>query len=356
MSASKKTSKKTSKKVGKSPVKTLSYEVISTEQAGRGLYSFFAPADEVFSFVSINQKEEDSDGGYQRAASPARTRAITRYVEDGNPLPLSILVTLEKNAVTVGDGKISIKQKKSSGWVIDGQHRLVGAANADSPPSLPVVAFVGLDDEEQIQQFVTINKEAKGVPTSLYYSLLRKLPPKHSAADNAKERAADIGLLLRNDEESPFAGRIVSTTAPKQGQLSLVNFVRKVGPLVREDTGLLGSYSVEDQAKVIDNYYLAARSTFQKTFDAADSVFFSTVGFGGMMNFFPAVFSATLKAHKTFKVSDVIKTLSAVSHVDPLAWKKSGSGNAAELALGRDLIEELRGYGDDAQSQSSLAL
>lgn len=333
-------------------IPVLSYDVLSAEQGKKKIYAFFAPAKEIFQFVSINQKVEDQDGGYQRAASPARTRAISRYVDDGNALPLSLLLTLEKSAVTFSGGKISIKVKKNSGWVIDGQHRLAGAMLAEKDVVLPCVAFVGLNDEEQIQQFITINKEAKGVPTSLYYSLLRRLPAKHSPADNAKERASDIGLLLRNDEESPFNGRIVSTTSPKQGQLSLVNFVRKVGPLVREDNGLLGAYSVEDQMKIINNYYVAARGVFPAYFEHVDSAFFSTVGFGGMMNLFPQVFTTTLTQEKSFKVSDVQKVLSSLSHVDPSAWKRNGSGNAAELALGRDLIEELRGLNDANQSSS----
>lgn len=335
----------------------LSYECIYCDQNGRGLYLFFAPAKELFEFVSINQKVEDADGGYQRAASPARTRAITRYVEAGNNIPLSILVTLDKTRAKFSDGKIEIAKEKSSGWVIDGQHRLIGAMQASKQIMLPVAAFIGLGDEEQIQQFVTINKEAKGVPTSLYYSLLKNLPPKHSPADMAKERAADIALQLRSDETSPFAGRIVSTTAPKAGQLSLVNFVRKIAPIVKEDTGLLGTYSLEEQSKIINNFYLAARNVFGKTFDANDSVFFQTVGFGGMFNFFSTLFSYTLKEHKAFTVADVTKALSIIEHVDPLLWKKGGSGSAAEIAIGKDLVEELRELTQGAGSpQSTIKL
>lgn len=334
----------------------LSYKVLSADQNGRRIYSFFAPAEEIFSFVSINQKDEDKDGGYQRAASPARTRSITNFVQAGNTLPLSILLTLEASAVEVKDGQISIKKSKKSGWVIDGQHRLVGAMNAGINLPLPCIAFVGLSEEEQIQQFVTINKEAKGVPTSLYYSLLKRLPPKHSPADNAKERASDVALMLRADEESPFNGRIVSTTSPKQGQLSLVNFVRKVAPLLREDNGLLGTYEVDDQVKIINNYYVACRNIFPSHFNAVDSAFFSTVGFGGMMNVFPQIFTNTLTAYKTFKVSDVEKVLGAISHVDPGTWKRNGTGNAAEMALGRDLLEELRSFSEDKSKSVTIAL
>lgn len=335
----------------------LSYSCLETTQGGKKLYTFFASAREIFQFASINQKMEDADGGYQRAASPARTRSITRFVESGNMLPLSILITLEKDAAKLSNGKIEIKKQKSSAWVIDGQHRLAGAKDANVDIILPVVAFIGLDEEEQIQQFITINKEAKGVPTSLYYSLMKRLPPRHSAADNAKERSSDIGILLRNSEQSPFSAKIVVTTAPKQGQLSLVNFVRKIAPLVKEDTGILGQYSVEEQVKIIDNYYTAARNVFNSAFGLADSSFFSTVGFGAMFNFFPTFFSYTLKEFKTFTVEDATKSLSIISHVDPVQWKKSGTGNAVEVAIGKDLAEELRALTQQpGDAQSTIAL
>lgn len=321
---------------------TFVYDVITSKQNGYDLYLFFADAKELFQCVSINKKEEDEDGGYQRAASPARTRAIGRFIDAGNPLPLSLLINLEKRAVTLQGSQIHISASKKSGWVIDGQHRLIGAVQADTQILLPVVAFVGLSLDDQIQQFVTVNKEAKGVPTSLYYSLLKKLPSKLSAKETAQERAADIASILKMDESSAFSSRIVSTTAPKNGQLSLVNFVRKIAPLVKEDTGCLGSFSLEEQSKIIDNFYLALRNVFGKSFDSPNSVFFQTVGFGGLINFFPTLFNTTIKEKQSFAVSDITEMLGALSHIDTAGWQKSGSGSAAEIQLGKDLIEDFK--------------
>jgi DGQHR domain-containing protein len=102
------------------------------------------------------------------------------------------------------------------GWVIDGQHRLAGAEVASrggTDIELPVIAFIGLSEPRQVEQFVTINREAKNVPTSLYLDLLRLLPNR-KPADVAKERAADLATQLRRDEESPFFESIVVTTSP----------------------------------------------------------------------------------------------------------------------------------------------
>ncbi|HCN72328.1 MAG TPA: hypothetical protein DIS96_11670 [Pusillimonas sp.] len=337
--------------------KGYSYQCLRSEQNGHALYLFFAPAKEIFEFVSVNQKEEDVDGGYQRAASPARTAAITKFIEAGNVLPLSILITLPTRYTSFDDNVISITGTKKSGWVIDGQHRLIGAMKAEKDILLPVVAFIGLSTMEQIQQFVTINREAKGVPTSLYYSLLKKLPAKISPAEVSKERAADIAMTLRNNENSPFSSRIVSTTSPKNGQLSLVNFVRKIAPLVREDTGLLGTYSLEDQVKIIDNFYLAIRNIFANEFKQSDPVFFQTIGFGGLFNFFPVLFGSTLRDKQSFAVADITDMLGAIAHIDVSLWKKNGTGNAAELQLGKDIAEEFRQYAQStAGTSNSLKL
>lgn len=317
------------------------YTCVKGTQGKHELILFFAPAKELWNCVAINQKQEDEEGGYQRATSASRVAAISRYVDADNQIPLSVLVSFQQSAVSHQGNKIRIPGKKTSGWVIDGQHRLAGASHAEKEIVLPVVAFVGLSVEAQIQQFVTINREARGVPTSLYYSLLKRLPAKLNAAEVAKERAADIGQQLKVDDEGPFGGRIVSTTSPKTGQLSLTNFVRKVAPLVADDK-LLGAFSVEEQARIIANFYIAVRNVFTKAFDRPDSVFFQTIGFGALFNFFPIVFSSCLAESKSFAVADVTKVLKRIDHIDVEAWRSMGTGNSVELLVGNDLKTELR--------------
>src|SRR5207302_1636135 len=113
-----------------------------------------------------------------------------------------------------------------------------------------VVAFLGLDIKEQIEQFIRINKEAKNVPSSLYIDLLKHLPDK-SDTDIAKERSADIANELRKDENSPFFGKIVMIGNPKAGEISLTNFARKIAPLVQRNKGKLSIYSATTQIMTI---------------------------------------------------------------------------------------------------------
>ena len=58
--------------------------------------------------------------------------------------------------------------------MIDGQHRLAGAHEAVALGTdlvLPVIGFLDLSIEKQVELFITINKEARGVPASLYIDL-----------------------------------------------------------------------------------------------------------------------------------------------------------------------------------------
>jgi hypothetical protein len=173
---------------------------------------------------------------------------------------------------------------------------------------LVVVAFVGLDERHQVQQLVTINDEAKGVPRSLLLNLLKQIPDK-SLQQQANERAVDIAGQLNVDTQSIFFQRIASITAPRIGQISDVNFTRKIAPLVHPEKGILKIFPLPDQIKIIDNYYTALRDIFLEEFRKANSLFFRTIGFGATLNAFDEIFTRVLSEHGSFKVQDIKSSL-----------------------------------------------
>lgn len=333
--------------------KTLTFKCVPIKQGTVTLYALAVSAKTLWNIVQINTRDTDKETGYQRVLSSSRVRSIAKYIDAKNSIPTSVLVSFEDSASISASGtEITIKNKPDAGWVIDGQHRLAGAHLSTKEIELPVIAFVGLDIEEQIQQFIIINKEAKGVPTSLYYDLLSHLPVK-SAAERAKERAADIATELRKDEESPFAGRIVITTAPTKGEISLNNFVRKVYPLLL-DGRALSTYSINEQKTIIANYYRGLQVSFPSYFSKYSSVFFQTIGFGALINALPTFLGLCIKTHKAFKVEDVAHVFNEIKHFDFSAWEKLGTGTAAETQAGDDLKEELLTAFEDAGGSVSM--
>ena len=187
---------------------------------------------------------------------------------------------------------LKLPKGRDIAWVIDGQHRLAGAfqaAQSNHNISLLVVAFVGLTEKEQVEQFITINDEARGVPRSILLDLNRRLSFAKTEKEESEDRASDIGNALRRDPDSIFFGKITVVESPKTGQISLGNFVRKVAALVHPSKGILRTRSLLEQTKIIDNYFSAFRDVFPSEWRKVDNVFLTTIGFGGLMNAFEDV-------------------------------------------------------------------
>jgi DGQHR domain-containing protein len=352
-----KASKETSKKTGnaKAPLK---FDAIKFSQGEQTMYLFTSKASVLYDSLSINRRVENKDEGYQRTLSLGRVQAIAKFVQrKKTAIPSAIIVCFDEGDFDAESGVLSIPSGKDVGWVIDGQHRLAGchaAAQEGVDIELAVVGFVGLDEKKQIEQFVTINRESKNVPTSLYLDLLKKLPFKN-AADSAKERATDIATQLRRDEDSVFFERIAITSSPKDGQISLVNFVRKIAPLVSQDKGLLGTYTVREQTKVVNNYFKALSVCFPKEFDRKGSIFFKTIGFGALWNVFQNFFSQTLKKYGGFQVKDALAVFNELKSFDFDSWREYGTGSQAELSAADDLRTALLlAFRDDAGGEGSL--
>ncbi len=359
MSPKKTLAQDSKKKIGNIP-RALKVPATQVTQGNHTLYLFKAKASVLYDALSINRRIADKDEGYQRVLSPSRVQAITRYVRQNRTIPGAIIISLDEAEFNKKKNQLAIPSGTDVGWVIDGQHRLAGAAMAareGTDVEFPVVAFLGLNEANQIEQFVTINREAKNVPTSLYLDLLHHLPNKRPG-DIAKERATDLATQLRKDEESPFFERIVVTTPPKSGQtISLTNFVRKVSIHVAPDKGILNAYTELEQMRIAANYFQGLRQVFPKEFDAKDSMFFKTLGFGALWNVFPTFFSLTLKNQKGFTVKDVATTFKVIENTDFAAWAQYGSGDQAERTAAEDLRTSLLlAFKTEAEQTTTLKL
>jgi DGQHR domain-containing protein len=321
------------------PSNWLSYDAIEVVQGKKRFYFFRAAAADLRSTFDVQLHDDDTGEGYQRHFSASRVRSIAKFIKDGHAIPLSILVTLDRGAFE--KGRVSFPKKKRTGWIIDGQHRFLGALEAGGTYQLPFLAFVNLDQNEQINQFVTINREARGVPSSLYYALLPNLRDRRTPTVAAKEQAGAIAEMLRKDEASCYYGRIVVTHAPAKGQLSLNNFVRKVHPLLIRDRGILATYSELQNASIIDNYYKGLQAVFPKEYAKTNSKFFQTLGFGALINALPTFFSVCLAQHREFTPQAVARTFKLIDHFDFDAWGGIGTGSQAERNAGEDLVSDL---------------
>lgn len=333
----KKQTKSTGKKEGVLDV-SLNLPALRITQGKSFFYVFSIKASQLWPMISINRREETEDKGYQRVLSQARVQSVSNHIKGGKPVPNSVLVALDKADYDDNTKILTIPGGKDIGWVIDGQHRIAGSHEASDivDIELCVFAFVDVDIEFQIEQFITINREAKGVPTSLVYDLLSHLPDRKKPTEIATERAAEIANTLRRDEQSSFFNRIVVTQSPTKGKISITNFVRKISPLVHPERGALRVYTLPEMTQIIDNYFLALKKLYPSQWTKADNIFFRTLGFGAMFNMFEEVFQITVSEQQGFTVNNIFETLKDMRAFEFTAWESYGSGNKAEMEAASD--------------------
>ena len=317
------------------------------------LYVFGMKASEAWPLFTIARRNDDTKEGYQRVLSQARVASVAKFITAKNAIPVSIVVSL--SGASYSNGKLLIPSGKDVGWVIDGQHRLAGAHEAalkGTDIELPFVGFADIDEDTQVQQFLTINTEGRGVPKSLLLDLLNRMP-NLSPKQIADQRASDIGDALRRDETSVFYNRIVVLGSPDRNQISLNNFARKVAPFVHPDRGRLRQYALERQINIFENYFKAIKLTFVKEWSKPGSIFFKTVGFGAWMNIFPDLFDRCLSEKSGFRVEDITSYLNLVADFDFAQWTSLGSGTKAEQLAAEDMSTELNNALSAVSSDSS---
>lgn len=321
---------------------------IEVTQHNEKMYLFSMKASKIWEVVQINKREENKETGYQRAFSEVRGKKIRNYIifAKGIIAP-AIIIAFDKASFDPKTKMLTIQEEEDAGWIIDGQHRLRGAELASKDENaidleLAVIAFLNIDEDSQIEQFITINKEAKNVPTSLFLDLLPSLPKSKTEKEILEEKATNIARTLKDDSESIFYGRIVFVGSPKANYtISLTNFVRKIHPLLR-DGNMLTLYTHQEVIKILDNYFKALKLTFHKEFLASRNIMFSTLYFGALINLLLTVFEITYKRDRDFTINSIKKTLSYIKDFDLSTLKQKGSGSKAEIEAGKELCNALK--------------
>jgi len=154
---------------------------------------------------------------YQRLLVPSRLKGITKFIDGGGYFPNSIIINFD---ATNEDLKIKfapIRAEKDSqsefgflripnaygiAYIIDGQHRVYGYAQSQhkEDSTIPVVAFDGMESEEQLKIFMEINENQKAVSPSLRLDLEEDLYWKSTRLDSRMKalRSSCIKALAAN--------------------------------------------------------------------------------------------------------------------------------------------------------------
>lgn len=248
------TSKRLLKPRSKTVTATSSFKAFDLSREGVGLYLVAVKPSEIFPFTRVSRVNEDPESGFQRALELHRVRKISEYIKEGRVVPGAIIISAQDddrinfNAVT---GMLNFPSESGFFLVIDGQHRLYGSELAEKElgcdVKIPVCIMTNLSAMDEIQYFIDINGNQKGVSKTLRIELTKFLVEEEST-DGVRLRLFED---LNSDVESPLFGRLSATTR-KVGLISHVPFKAALDPLLEKNP--LKKLPYEKKKKLINNF------------------------------------------------------------------------------------------------------
>ena len=156
------------------------------------LFSFVIDAKELMKISYVARRELGGELFYQRMVNEKRLKEIAKNYIDGSQkiFPNNIIVALADNSWSFEKantdldfpnwmefGKLIFGRKYNSCWIIDGQHRLFSHAHTTNSGRLTVSAFANIDEENQAEYFLDINRNAKRVSPELLWDILGSTKP-----------------------------------------------------------------------------------------------------------------------------------------------------------------------------------
>lgn len=202
---------------------------IEGKMGGHTYYSFSIEPEKLLKIGYVlhrNEANRNMMPTYQRLIKKKRLVEVKNFIKNGGYFPNSLIISIDTTgkgvqfdrAATQVDGAISkigilhLPQKYRSAYIIDGQHRLYGYSDSEYAikNSIPVVAFVDLERENQVKLFMEINENQKAVSKNLRNTLNSDML--WASNDWNERRQAlrlNIAQCLGEELTSPLYGRII---------------------------------------------------------------------------------------------------------------------------------------------------
>jgi DNA sulfur modification protein DndB len=297
------------------------YPAFKVSAGEREFYVTVMSGKKLFKMSEVSRADSDPQNGYQRLLSKKRAQDIANYIDQGNPIPGSVIVSAQPSASLQYDeksGSIAFFEEPNAFLVIDGQHRLYGAEFSGNDTELVTTIFDDLDLKGEVQYFLDVNSNQRGVPKTLQLEILKFSEPEESQ-DQIRIK---LFKELSENPQSPLCGKM-SATKSAAGKITHVPFKQAIDPLFKIEA--FADATTEQKAKLLINFLSAVEailSGIEKVSMLTNSAFFRAL----FSSFRPALNMAMLK-HGNCKEKSFKDVLAPLEHIDWDAHK--GTNNAA---------------------------
>jgi len=203
---------------------------LTGKMGGHTYYSFSIEPEKLLKIGYVlhrNKANINMMPTYQRIIKKSRLKSVHEFIDTKKGyFPNSIIISIDsgKNGCLEFDradtqvkssisniGILHLPKKYRSAYIIDGQHRLYGYANSEykSKNTIPVVAFIDLEREEQVKLFMQINENQKAVSKNLRTTLNSDLLwTSKNYLEQQKALRSRISIVLGESRDSSLFDKI----------------------------------------------------------------------------------------------------------------------------------------------------
>lgn len=269
---------------------------------GHTFYTFLISAKQLLKYAYVHHRHLtgiiEASQVYQRMLRNAKLKEIAKFIDfEEGYFPNSIIVNFSKSLQwkkkevfndDVAMGTLTLPEYFGSAWIIDGQHRLYGAARADKDVLVPVLAFENIEQLEQANLFVEINVKQTSVEKKLLWDLYSDIY--RDSMDEKQKKQYQVAETAKKMEASgPLMGciDIPSIPADRPVKLSLTTIcstIEKYSPWDDLKDPTDETKTPENAARIINSYFEVLKSLWPEEWTKGNKgVLLTNNGFGVFM-------------------------------------------------------------------------
>ena len=222
-------------------------ETVSVSLVTQGKTKFFTMTMHIkvlAECATVDTRAKSPVDGFQRRLDKRRAEDIADYVDAGNSIPTSIVLSAQPAAnlkYVSANRSITFTRTPASFLILDGQHRVFGFSKVKTATKVrvPVVVYDGLTRAEECRLFIDINTKQRPVPNALLLDI-KRLADRETDEDSLLR---DVFDRFASEAASPLFGHM-SVAESKVGTISRVTFNSALKAIVSvfEDKNVDGVY------------------------------------------------------------------------------------------------------------------
>ena len=320
----------------------LRISAVVLHQRGKSLFMFSLPSNTLRNICWVLPRSKDNPEEIQRTLDNSKLQSIGEFLKKENSfLPNSLVLNLTKRVrfEPSGDGKSGTlifpsdgrenQGKKITdttnkyGYILDGQHRLVGFDHAPGIVfDLPVTAFIAADDTLGKKVFTDINS----TQTKVSAILLQAIQYEIGEIQPEKKSAISVAKRLNEQIDSPFYG-MVKFNPDERGKISSVTFSSYLRPIIGLD-GSLNEKNENQQVQILRNYFQAFKEIYPQAWGSKIHVLTKTLGLYVLCGIFSQAYKRVERYEGNQASLDAFKRqLQDLASVKILDWSSDRFGS-----------------------------